>query len=108
VHLHQWAVGLFHWTIVNNKGELLISFFQLSCYVVPKKNYPKQGDTSKKSSFNMAVSGLRCRKPLVSTGWVISLLLCMNGLRKLSSGHACRASISILGCRVTATREMED
>jgi len=36
---------------------------------------------------NMAASGLSCRKPLVSTGWAISLLLCTNGLRKRSSGH---------------------
>ena len=36
---------------------------------------------------NMAASGLSCRKPLVSTGWAISLLLCTNGLRKQSSGH---------------------
>ena len=37
---------------------------------------------------NMAASGLSCRKLLVSTGWAISisLLLCMNGLRKQSSG----------------------
>ena len=30
---------------------------------------------------------LSCRKPLVSTGWVIFLILCTNGLRKRSSGH---------------------
>ena len=36
---------------------------------------------------NMAATGLSCRKPLVGTGWAISLLLCMNGLRKQSSGH---------------------
>ena len=30
---------------------------------------------------NMAASGLSCRKPLVSTGWAISFLFCMNGLR---------------------------
>ena len=36
---------------------------------------------------NMAASGLSYRKPLVSTGWAISLLLCTNGLRKRSSGH---------------------
>ena len=30
---------------------------------------------------NMAASGLSCRKHLVGTGWGISLLLCMNGLR---------------------------
>jgi len=36
---------------------------------------------------NMAAFGLNCRKPLVSLGWAISLLLCMNGLRKWSSGH---------------------
>ena len=43
---------------------------------------------------NMATSGHSCRKPLVSTGWAISLLLCTNGLRKWSSGHVYRASIS--------------
>ena len=36
---------------------------------------------------NMAASGLSCRKPLGGTGCAISLLLCMNGLRKWSSGH---------------------
>jgi len=36
---------------------------------------------------NMTTSGLSCRKPLVSTGWAISLLLCTNELRKRSSGH---------------------
>jgi len=30
--------------------------------------------------------GFSCRKLLVSTGWAVSLLLCMNGLRKQSSG----------------------
>ena len=33
----------------------------------------------------MPASGLSCRKALVSTGWSISLLLCMNGLRKQTS-----------------------
>ena len=32
-------------------------------------------------------SGLSYRKPLVGTGWDISLLLCANGLRKWSSGY---------------------
>ena len=41
---------------------------------------------------NMAASGLSCRKPLISPGLAISLLLCMKGLRKQYSG--CRASIS--------------
>ena len=36
---------------------------------------------------NVAASGLSCRKPLVGTGYAISLLLCTNGLRKWSSGH---------------------
>ena len=36
---------------------------------------------------NMAASGLSCRKPLVIPGWAISLLMCMNGLTKRSSGH---------------------
>ena len=31
---------------------------------------------------------ISCRKPLVCTGWVISLFLCMNWLRKQSSGYA--------------------
>jgi len=31
---------------------------------------------------NMAASGYSCRKPLVSTGLAISLLLCTNWLRK--------------------------
>jgi len=35
---------------------------------------------------NMAASGLSYRKPLVSTGWAISLL-CTNGLRRRSSSH---------------------
>ena len=43
---------------------------------------------------NMAASGHSCRKPLVSTGWAIPLLLCTNGLRKRPSGHVCRACIS--------------
>ena len=41
-----------------------------------------------KGAKSMAASGLGCRKPLVGTGWAISLLLCTNGLRKLFSGHA--------------------
>ena len=36
---------------------------------------------------DVAASGLGCRKPLVGTGWAISLLLCTNELRKRSSGH---------------------
>jgi len=36
---------------------------------------------------SMAASGLSCGKLLVGTGWAISLLLCMNGLRKWSSGR---------------------
>ena len=36
---------------------------------------------------SMAASGLGCRKPLVGTGWAISLLLCTNGLRRWSSRH---------------------
>jgi len=32
-----------------------------------------------------AVFGLSFRKALVSTGWVVSLLLCMTGLKKQSS-----------------------
>ena len=36
---------------------------------------------------NMAASGLSCKKPLVSPGWAISLLLSTNRLRKRSSGH---------------------
>ena len=36
-----------------------------------------------KGADSMAASGLKigCRKALVGTGWVISLLLCMNWLR---------------------------
>ena len=41
---------------------------------------------------NMA-SGHSYRKPLVSTGWAISLF-CMNGLRKWSFGHVYMACIS--------------
>ena len=33
----------------------------------------------------MAMSGLEYRKPLVGSGWDVSLLLCMNGLIKRSS-----------------------
>ena len=40
-----------------------------------------------KSANSMAASELSCRKPFVGTGWAISLLRCMNGLRKQSSGH---------------------
>ena len=35
---------------------------------------------------SMAASGLGCRKALAGTGWALSLLLCMTGLRKQSSG----------------------
>ena len=45
------------------------------------------GQVSTLTPGNMAASGLSCRKPLVGTGWAISLLLCMNSLRKQSSGH---------------------
>ena len=34
-----------------------------------------------KGTNSMAASELSCRKPLVGTGWAISLLLCTNGLR---------------------------
>jgi len=34
----------------------------------------------------MAISGLSCSKAFVGTGLAISLLLCMNGLRKQCSG----------------------
>jgi len=34
-----------------------------------------------KGANSMAASGLGCRKPLVGTGWAISLLLYMNMLR---------------------------
>jgi len=40
-----------------------------------------------KGANSMAASGLSCRKHLFGTGWAISLLRCMNGLRKQSSGH---------------------
>jgi len=45
------------------------------------------GQVSTLGPGKMAASGLSCRKPLVSTGRAISLLLCTNGLRKWSSGH---------------------
>jgi len=35
---------------------------------------------------SMAASGLGSRKALVGTGWAISILLCMNRLRKQPSG----------------------
>ena len=40
-----------------------------------------------KGADSMAASGLKigCRKALVGTGWVISLLFCMNRLRSLPS-----------------------
>ena len=38
--------------------------------------------------------GIAVESPLVSTGWAISLLLCMNGLRKWSSDHIYGAYIS--------------
>jgi len=44
-----------------------------------------QGNVHLKGAKSMAASGLGCRKPLVGTGWAISLLLCMNGLREQSS-----------------------
>ena len=39
-----------------------------------------------KGANSMTASGLGYRKALVGTGWVISLLLCMNQLRKRHSG----------------------
>ena len=36
---------------------------------------------------SMTASGLSCKKHLVDIRHTISLLLCMNGLRKQSSGH---------------------
>ena len=45
------------------------------------------GQVHLKCANSMAGSGLSCRKHLVSTGWATSLLLCMNKLRKQSSGH---------------------
>ena len=45
------------------------------------------GQVSTLGPGNMAPSGLSYRKPLISTGWAISLLLCINGLREQSSGH---------------------
>ena len=41
----------------------------------------------KEGEVGALASGLSCRKPLVGTGWAISLLLCTNGLSKWSSGH---------------------
>ena len=38
-----------------------------------------------KGAKSLAASGLGCRKALVGTGWVISLLFCMNWLRKQPS-----------------------
>ena len=40
-----------------------------------------------KGANSMAASGIDCRKALVGTGWAISLLLCMNWLRKQFCGH---------------------
>ena len=40
-----------------------------------------------KGANSVAASGLSCRKPSVGTGWAISLFLCTNWLRKLSSDH---------------------
>ena len=45
------------------------------------------GQVSTMGPGNVAASGFSCRKPLVGTGWAISLLLCTNGLSKWSSGH---------------------
>ena len=38
-----------------------------------------------KGANSMAASGLGCRKALVGTGWAISLLPCLNWLRKQPS-----------------------
>ena len=43
----------------------------------------------------MATSGLSCRKPLVGTGWAISLFLCLNGLREWSSGRVGRPFLAV-------------
>ena len=45
------------------------------------------GQVSTLGPDNMATSGLSYRKPLVSPGWAISLLLYTNRHRKWSSGH---------------------
>ena len=47
----------------------------------------KEGGTVGGGRVSMAASGLSCRKPLISTGWAISLFLFTNGLRKRLSGH---------------------
>ena len=47
-----------------------------------------------KGANSMAVSGLGFREALVGTGWAVSLLLSMIGLRKPSSNSPCRVSIS--------------
>ena len=39
-----------------------------------------------KGANSMATSGLGCRKAMGGIGWAISLLLCMNWLRKQHSG----------------------
>ena len=46
----------------------------------------KEGGTVGGGRVSMAASGLSCRKPLISTGWAISLLFCTNGLRASISG----------------------
>jgi len=61
-----------------------------------------------KGANSMATSGLGYGNALVGTGWVISLLLCMTGLRKQSSGLAgtpflttklfSRSALAVIGC----------
>ena len=54
---------------------------------------------------NMAASGLSCRKPLVGTGWAISLFFHTNGLRKQSFGHVGPPFlvVKLFSCSVGAT-----
>ena len=45
-----------------------------------------------KGANSMVAFGLGCRKALAGTEWAISLLLCINRLRKQSSGLTCMGS----------------
>ena len=64
----------------------MISLVAMSFRGMSRKDRTGEGvGVHLKGANNMAMSGLSFRKPLVGTGWFVSLLLCMIEVRKQSS-----------------------
>jgi len=64
----------------------MISLVAMSFRDMSRKGWTRGGvGVHLKGANNMTMSGLSFRKPLVGTGWFVSLLLCMIEVRKQSS-----------------------